>query len=528
MDLEDPRFIPDFWERYREISEIYWSDRALAKQLEYERFQRELQWIRKHRMQWWRECHGLCGMFLTLLLLPLIIADEVYWDQQYAEAVAYLEDFKWEQALRDENFKTLKSSLRDALRNYDIQEGTKLLHCMDELVTQMAAYAADVVNASEKYKIPPVKGPRFATIEQVYAKLYEPAFREFQSKQRPCRRFEGTYLEYIRKGQYAEITKKNLNRNSRNRKMAEAFEIVFGIGDKDNTGYEKAFVDAKQSETLLKDFCDHLLEQKNICFVTTKELGRPDWRPPFNNGLIVVNLNVHCDEATPGVHMTCIPYTRNCKRGPTVQPALGRVLSGMGYPSTWKNALDENGNPIPKRNRNGEIVYNKDGSIRYKQEPDGKGILDFIEEQKQWIQAEMRERFGWEREYKGAHPRGNLSTPDYKVAKAEERKQMIEHQIDMLIAKAVEEIEKQIDRLDESVEKVWRDASDWEMIAKYLNTCTDEEYEMMLKRATSHLDRLPVVEREKAKQTLSQMIQQAQQKAGGGIQTGEICEKGKW
>lgn len=51
---------------------------------------------------------------------------------------------------------------------------------------------------------------------------------------------------------------------------------------------------------------------------------------------------------------------------------------------------------------------------------------------------------------------------------------------------------------------------------------------MMLKRATSHLDRLPVVEREKAKQTLSQMIQQAQQKAGGGIQTGEICEKGKW
>lgn len=218
MDLENPRFIPDFWERYREISEIYWSDRALAKQLEYERFQRELQRIRKHRMQWWRECHVLWGMFLTLLLLPLIIADEVYWDQQYAEAVAYLEDFKWEQALRDENFKTLKSSFRDALRNYDIQEGTKLLHCMDELVTQMAAYAADVVNASEKYKIPPVEGPRFATIEQVYAKLYEPAFREFQSKQRPSRRFEGTYLEYIRKGQYGEITKKQLNRNSRNRK----------------------------------------------------------------------------------------------------------------------------------------------------------------------------------------------------------------------------------------------------------------------------------------------------------------------
>lgn len=226
MDIDDPRFIPDFWERYRENSEIYWLDRAPAKQLEYERFQRELQWIRRHRMQWRKESHGLYGLFLTLPMLPLIIVDEVYWDKRYADAVTQRKAFKWEQSLRADNFKMQKSSFREALRDYDLRKGTKLLYYMDDLATEMAAYAGDTVNASEKHQPPSTREPRFATIEEIYAKLYEPAFRGFQNKQRPGRRFEGTYLEYIRKGQYEETAKNQLNRNSRNRKMAEAFEIV--------------------------------------------------------------------------------------------------------------------------------------------------------------------------------------------------------------------------------------------------------------------------------------------------------------
>lgn len=183
--------------------------------------------------------------------------------------------------------------------------------------------------------------------------------------------------------------KKKQNRNTKNRKTAEAVEFVIGIGDMDNTGYADAFQDAKKSETLLKDYCDHLVQQRNMCFVTTKELENPNWQPPFKHGLIILNLTVHCDEATPGIHLTCIPYSRDCKRGPAVQVALGRAMAGMGYPSTWRDVLDENGERIPKRTKDGKKIFNQDGTVRYRQEPDKQGVIDWIEEQKKWLQDEM-------------------------------------------------------------------------------------------------------------------------------------------
>ena len=81
--------------------------------------------------------------------------------------------------------------------------------------------------------------------------------------------------------------------------------------------------------------------------MTTQELTNPNWQPPFRHGLIILNLTMHADEATPGIHLTCIPYSRDCKRGPAVQASLGRALTGMGYPSTWKDVLDENGERVP-------------------------------------------------------------------------------------------------------------------------------------------------------------------------------------
>lgn len=106
-------------------------------------------------------------------------------------------------------------------------------------------------------------------------------------------------------------------------------------------------------------------------------------------------LFIHCDEATPGIHLTCIPYSRGCKRGPEVQAALGRAMTGMGYPSTWTDVLDENGERVPKRDKSGEVIHNADGTARYKQEPDRQGIIDWIEDQKRWIQNEMEWRYGW-------------------------------------------------------------------------------------------------------------------------------------
>jgi len=506
----DMRFTDEMWSEYHRLVTAYWQDRERIKEEEYELLIRRLRKLQQFRPYWCLEHGGVFGVTICLLFLPLMIATEIAYERRYDAAIEAWESFNNEQFVRDMVFMADKNSLRDALRNYDLQTGTDVLRRMDTTVEDMARLAEDFVIASDKYVFPMVTAPRFATIEEIYDKLYEPSFRAFQEKQRPCRRYEDTYLQYIREQERKEIQKKAQNKNCRNRKMTEAFEIVFGIGDMDNTGYDAALNDAILSEGLLKDFCDHLLQQRNMCFVTTKELETPGWKPPFSNGLLVLNLSMHGDEATPGVHLTCIPYSRNCKRGPAVQPSVSRAFTGMGYSSTWKEVLDENGKPIPKRDRKGEIIHNKDGSVRYKKEPDGQGVLDWIEDQKRWLHGEMMRRYDWDREYKGAHPRGNLSIPDYKVARAEERRREIERKTKMLMQCVIERIGEQIERLDESVDKVWENAGDLEMVIRYLNTCSSAERNQIIEYARERLDNLPQQESERAKRTLDELIRHTQ------------------
>lgn len=510
FDLPEMRFTNDMWKEYKRLVSAYWQDRSMAQKEEYEKLQRELRRLRQYRPYWLLSHGGLLGMTIGLLFLPLMIANDIAQTREFNQAIAAWETFKCDQFLRDLEFSAQKSALREALHNYDLQTGADMLRIMDSTVKDMAYLAGDLVNASDKLAFNSLEIPRFASIEGIYDKLYDPAFQSFQEKQRPSRRYNGSYLQFIRDQERKEINKKSQNKFTRSHKMKEAFEIVFSIGDKDTTGYDAAWVDAIKAESLLKDFCDHLLQQKNVCFVTTRELERPDWQPPFANGLLVINLCMHGDEATPGVHLTCVPYARNCKRGPAVQPSILRALTGMGYPSTWKEVLDENGNPIPKTDRDGNIIYNKDGSIRNKKEPDKQGIIDWIEDQKRWLHREMEERLGWEREYKGAHPRGNLSTYDYKVARAEECRQEIERQIDAMIVNFKQHIEDQIERLDETVDRAWQDKDEWNNIVRYLNTCSVEEYEALYKRARKHLDYLPENERHNLMMSLDNLIKNAQ------------------
>lgn len=510
--LPDLRFDDELWAEYHRLVAVYWHDREQVKVEEYERLMRRLREFQRYRPYWRLDHGGVLGIAICLIFLPLMIVTEIAYEQRRDEAIEAWESFNNEQFVRDMMFLADRNSLRDALQSYDLQKGTNMLRMMDATVKDMASLARDLANASDKYVITSPEKPRFATLEEIYDKLYDPAFQAFQTKQRPCRRYEGTYLEYIREQERKEIQKKAQNKNSRNRKMTEAFEIVFSIGNMDNTGYVAAWNDAMKSEKLLKDFCDHLLQQKNMCFVTTKELETPGWQPPFRNGLLILNLTMHGDEATPGIHLTCIPYSRNCKRGPAVQPSVSCTFAGMGYPSTWKEKLDENGNLIPKKDRDGKIIYNEDGSIRYQKEPDGQGVLDWIEDQKRWIQREMVRRYDWTREYKGAHPRGDLSTPDYKVAQAEERRQEIAREIDTLFVKFDEHIDEQIERLNDSVDKVWRDANEWEEVLRYLNLCSDDEYNLFVDRARKYLDYLPQQEGNKVKQSLIEMILKTEEK----------------
>lgn len=506
LDPNDPRHISEFWKRYKELIELYWQNRATARRLAYRRYLEHLAYMRHFSRSLYQLSSTPVGAMIMILLLPVLIPIGIRNELQCIKAQAEWEVFLDEQNLRDLQFKSTKSSLRSALWENDHQNGTDYLHRLDAIVKSMSIQADNRLDGLMQAPATPTPPPRFATLEEIYNRFYEPAFQEFQAKQRPCRRYNGTYLEQIRAGQKTQSLKKQQTKNARSHKTAEAIEILFCIGDMDNTGYVNAPEDAQMSEALLRDFCHHLMENPKLCCITNKELNDPLWEPPFTNGLIIHNMTLHADEATPGVHLTCIPYSRNCKRGPAVQASLGRALTGMGYPSTWKDKLDEQGQRIPKRDRNGTIIHNADGTVRYQQDPDKQGILDWIEEQKQWLQEEMKRRYNWDREYKGSHPRGNLSTPDYQVARAKERQEEYQRLLDESLTNYDARVYELSLKLDDSVERQWENATNQEIIHRFLSVCSDEEYDQILERSSQYLDQLALREQSRARINLAAQI----------------------
>ena len=506
LDFEDPRYVQEFWERYRELNDLYWSNRALADALEYERYRENMRYLWKCRHMLNFYPNNEVEAFFYLLFLPLIICGETILAIKEIQTELEHFEFVCERKFQIQDFRETKFTAREILGMYDQTLCSAYLQTMDAIVKDAARLAENHMVASTQMTFEPQKQERFATLDEIYGKLFEPSFRTFQEKQRACRRYNGTYLEYIREGQMEMALKKKQNKRNKNRKLSEAIEIVIGIGDMDNTGYVAAFQDAKKSEAILKDYCDYLMHQENICFVTTKELEDSDWKPPFKHGLIVLNLTVHCDEATPGIHLTCIPYSRDCKRGPAVQASLGRTMTGMGYPSTWKDVLDEKGQRIPKRNKNNEIICNKDGTIRYLQEPEHQGIIDWIEDQKQWIQNEMERRYGWEREYKGSHARGNLSTPDYQAARAKERYEEFSKAAQELVRDYQKKIINETEPLYDAAKNMLENAPERDILLRYLSHCSDERYEELIEEAYRFYLHLPKNTGEAELQSLAERI----------------------
>lgn len=501
FDLNNPVYLQDFWDRYKALSDLYWSQRVIARTLEWERYQEHLRVMRRLSSPYYPIPGSVIEALVTLFLLPLLVPCGIYLSHEQRQFKTEWEDFQNDQWLRDMEFQASKRSLRDALRSCDKLHGSHYLKIMDSVVGEMSQIAGiAVVDEPKEIR-------RYATVEEIYGKVFQPSFEQFQAKQRPSRRYSGTYLEQIRE------KRKRAERKGGQRKgtlPAEAYEIVFTIGDMDNTGYQRAPLDASQAETLLKDFCDHLRDEPHICVVTTREMKDPDWKPSFRSGLIAVNLVTHCDEATPGVHFTFIPYIRGCKRGPDAQATLGQALAGMGYPSKWVEVLDESGQRIPKLDRNGQVIREKDGSVRYKKEPQGQGLIDWIEDQKQWIQSEMLRRYGWEREYKGSHPRGNLSTPDYKAARAKERLQELEARMKKLAQDYGDHIGELTAQLTQTIGVVADHSNNRDLIDRYLDTCPDEEYYVIVGEAMAYLSNLPEQEQIHAVQNLEALIAKAQ------------------
>ena len=267
-----------------------------------------------------------------------------------------------------------------------------------------------------------VSGDGFATIEEAYNLLFEKEWRNFQERQKPSRRFDGTYLEYIRE------KKAKASPNTKGTETNEAYEIIFSIGNIDDTSLRNNPEDFKKANELLKDIVDTLLSQNEIITITKEDLNNPNYKVPDKPCLVCLNCTAHFDENGAGhIHFTFFGKA-NSSRGAKYKSALGKTFEQLGYATRYDFALDENGNKIPKRDKNNNVLKDKDGNTIYKKELKEKGVIDFIDEVKDYIAYEMKERYGWEREaVKGG--RSHLELQDYKVFRAKEREKEIYEKI---------------------------------------------------------------------------------------------------
>ena len=245
------------------------------------------------------------------------------------------------------------------------------------------------------------------TLQQVYEKLFAKPYKEWRDreiKKGRGKRFPPTYYEKIEQDKQKHL----------------CYEIIWQIGDMRDTGFIYTPDDAHRAQDLLDEFAKYLLELPEICVVTQKELDDPNWKRPFEAGLIVHHMVYHGDENSPHIHMTYIPYTTNSSKGAPIQNAFAQTFKDLGYPTTMRQAVTETG----------DLVWQKDedGNLKPQMKRDRYGGADWVETQKAVLQDMMLKEFGWERFYKGSNLRGNLLLSDYRrekaaeMAKEEERK----------------------------------------------------------------------------------------------------------
>ena len=263
------------------------------------------------------------------------------------------------------------ASLRDILYGNPIS--SNFVHTLDEYIAQaQALYRYHMLDSDT----------HFADIEQIYNKLFEDAHRVAQDKLKPCRRFAGSCLEHAHstRAKKIEAARRKSGPGAATDDIPnDAFEIVFTIGNKLDTGYINCPEDAAKSEDLLSDFVFHLLTLPNTCVMTSRELADPNWRPPFSHGLILYNLAAHFDEETPGIHATFIPYATGITRGASIQPSRKQAFAGMGYDYSRVFDLDTCGYKIQKTDRDGNPKYDKNGNPCYKWHMEGDGVYGWSE-----------------------------------------------------------------------------------------------------------------------------------------------------
>lgn len=291
----------------------------------------------------------------------------------------------------------------------------------------------------------PVNGTQDFTIQEVYQKLFQKSYADWLEKEhKKCRAKDApaTYYQKILNDKQKHVS----------------YEIIWQIGDMDDTGYDQDLKAALAAESVLKKFMERLMYRlPNVTFMSKERIEDPQWKPPFEAGIIITNLAFNGDESTPHVHMTFVPYADNCSRGQKTQNALAQTFSRMGYKTTMQQAVDLAEDFVwqdTPEGRKPQMIRNAFGAV------------EWIEEQKNWIANLMKLKYEWERLYKGKNQRGDLLLSDYRRERAAEKAELAvkaqeqeENKLKQIQNQAKEETEK-IDKKIEQKNKELKWADD--------------------------------------------------------------------
>lgn len=273
-----------------------------------------------------------------------------------------------------------------------------------------------------------VNGTKNFTLEQAYEKLFQASYEKWLEKEHRKSRAKNAPLTYYEK--IEQDKKKHLS-----------YEVIWQIGDMDDTGYETNPEDAKIAEDILWNFAMRLMfDLPNVTYISKEKIEDTDWKPPFDAGIIITNFALNGDESTPHLHMTFVPYSDNCSRGQQTQNALAQTFARMGYKTTMKHAVDKNDELVWQNTPNGK----KPQMVR-----DAFGVIEWIEEQKEWITEQIEKRMDCQRLFKGKNERGDLPLSDYRRERATEKAleaelelQRTQHKLEVAKVQTAEELEK--------------------------------------------------------------------------------------
>ena len=273
-----------------------------------------------------------------------------------------------------------------------------------------------------------VNGTKNFTLEQAYEKLFQESYERWLEKEHRKSRAKNAPPSYYEK--IEQDKKKHLS-----------YEVIWQIGDMDDTGYDTNPKDAKIAEDILWNFAMRLMfDLPNVTFISKEKIEDSDWKPPFEAGIIITNFALNGDESTPHLHMTFVPYSDNCSRGQQTQNALSQTFARMGYKTTMKHAVDKNNELVWQNTPEGK----KPQMVR-----DAFGAIEWIEEQKEWLAEQIEKRMNCERLFKGKNERGDLSLSDYrreraaeKALEAEMELQRTQQTLEVVKVQTAEELEK--------------------------------------------------------------------------------------